>query len=128
MMTTRHEEPKQPVPFPHTEDLRKELEETHTGRLLDMPLHPHSSFGRLMKVCGYVMMKYQMQRLSLEQMTSKSGHSNQGMIGGFNKHKVIVSMVTEKIAHLSHIVKVALKLIHIVYEAMIDTVCWSNSG
>ncbi|CAK9020889.1 unnamed protein product [Durusdinium trenchii] len=108
--------------FPDLEDLREKLKDTYTGNMLDMRLRPHAAFNRIMKVSSFVIMQYPMRTLTKQEMYSKSGHSNDGVTGSFNPHKVLKGMVTERLLDLQDIVEVVLEHIHNIYEAPVTRV------
>ncbi|CAK9056795.1 unnamed protein product [Durusdinium trenchii] len=90
---------------------------TFTGKQMDMKLTPHAALGRAIRVYQHAIFAHEMREFSLEEVYSKSGYSNNGMTGSFNKHAVIKDMVTERLLDVQEIIEVLCEHVERIYKA-----------
>ena len=89
---------------------------TFTGKQMDMKLTPHAALGRAIRVYQHAIFAHEMREFSLEEVYSKSGYSNNGMTGSFNKHAVIKDMVTERLLDVQEIIEVLCEHVERIYK------------
>ncbi|CAE7488185.1 unnamed protein product [Symbiodinium sp. CCMP2592] len=103
-----------------TEALDGQLKGSYTGHQLHMRLGPHAAFSRLVRVLGYMLFSMQLEPLTEEEMMTKSGHSRDGATHSFNKHTVILQLVTHGLLQMQDVVAVTLQQVRAIYVAVLE--------
>ncbi|CAE7940000.1 HET-E1 [Symbiodinium sp. KB8] len=103
-----------------TEALDEELKGSYTGHQLHLRLGPHAAFSRLVRVLGYMLFSMKLEPLTEEEMMTKSGHSRDGATHSFNKHTVILQLVTHGLLQMQEVVAVTLQQVKAIYVAVLE--------
>ena len=105
-----------------SQELTSELEGSFTGGQLHLKLGPHAAFSRLVRVLSFQLVSLHLEPLTFEQMLTKSGHSRDGAVHTFNKHAVVVELVTHGLLEMQDYVSVAMHQVKVIYLGVLQQV------
>lgn len=104
------------------DSLAKELKDSHTGKSLNYRLSPEAAFARLKSILSFVIFTQPLEKLSEEEIVSKSGYSRDGVTHSFNKHKLMKQWVTSGLVRMQSFVPFALQQILVIHTMSLKSV------
>ena len=104
------------------DSLAKALKGSYTGKALNQRLSPEAAFARLKSILSFVIFTQPLEKLSEEEIVSKSGYSRDGVTHSFNKHKVIKQLVTSGLVRMQSFVSFALQQILVIHTMSLKSV------
>ncbi len=97
------------------DSLTTQLKGSYTGKELNFRLNPEAAFARLKRILSFVIFTQPLEKLSEEEIVSKSGYSRDGVTHSFNKHKVVKQLVTSGLVRMQSFVSFALQQILVIH-------------